>query len=45
MKHYFRLGREDFRAAILKAMPKMLRMAGGNRCRNKPWPSSSDDDG
>jgi hypothetical protein len=24
MKHYFRPGREDFRAAILKAMPKML---------------------
>ena len=24
MKHYFRLGREDFRAAIFKAMPKML---------------------
>ena len=24
MKHYFRPGREDFRQAILKAMPKML---------------------
>jgi len=24
MKHYFRPGREDFRAAILRAMPKML---------------------
>ena len=24
MKHYFRPGREDFRAAILKAMPRML---------------------
>jgi hypothetical protein len=24
MKHYFRPGREDFRAAIVKAMPKML---------------------
>jgi hypothetical protein len=24
MKHYFRPGREDFRTAILKAMPKML---------------------
>ncbi len=24
MKHYFRPGREDFRAAIFKAMPKML---------------------
>jgi integrase len=28
MKHYFRPGREDFRTAILKAMPKML--ADGN---------------
>ncbi len=28
MKHYFRPGREDFRAAIFKAMPKML-AAGG----------------
>ena len=24
MKHYFRPGREDFRTAILRAMPKML---------------------
>jgi hypothetical protein len=24
MKHYFRPGREDFRQAILRAMPKML---------------------
>lgn len=24
MKHYFRPGREDFRTAILKAMPRML---------------------
>ena len=30
MKHYFRPGREDFRAAIFKAMPKML-ADGGNR--------------
>ncbi|MCZ7636724.1 MAG: hypothetical protein M5U12_12240 [Verrucomicrobia bacterium] len=30
MKHYFRPGREDFRAAILKAMPKML-ADGGQR--------------
>ncbi len=28
MKHYFRPGREDFRAAILKAMPKMLGEGG-----------------
>jgi len=31
MKHYFRPGREDFRAAILKAMPKMLADGGGQR--------------
>jgi hypothetical protein len=24
MKHYFRPGREDFRQAIMRAMPKML---------------------
>jgi hypothetical protein len=24
MKHYFRPGRDDFRQAILRAMPKML---------------------
>jgi len=30
MKHYFRPGREDFRTAIFKAMPKML-SDGGNR--------------
>ena len=30
MKHYFRPGREDFRQAILKAMPKML-ADGGQR--------------
>jgi len=28
MKHNFRPGREDFRAAILKAMPKMLADGG-----------------
>ena len=28
MKHYFRPGREDFRAAILRAMPTMLGDAG-----------------
>ncbi|MBE7504417.1 MAG: hypothetical protein HS113_29820 [Verrucomicrobiales bacterium] len=28
MKHYFRPGREDFRAAIFKAMPKMLADGG-----------------
>ena len=31
MKHYFRPGREDFRAAILKAMPKMLADGGAQR--------------
>jgi len=31
MKHYFRPGREDFRAAILKAMPKMLADSGGQK--------------
>ena len=31
MKHYFRPGREDFRAAILKAMPKMLADANGRK--------------
>ena len=30
MKHYFRPGREDFRAAIFRAMPKML-ADGGQR--------------
>ena len=30
MKHYFRPGREDFRAAIFKAMPKM-QADGGQR--------------
>jgi len=30
MKHYFRPGREDFRTAIFKAMPKML-VDGGQR--------------
>lgn len=30
MKHYFRPGREDFRAAIFKAMPQML-ADGGQR--------------
>jgi integrase len=34
MKHYFRPGREDFRAAILKAMPKML--------ADRPQPSVKD---
>ena len=28
MKHYFRPGREDFRQAIIKAMPKMLGQSG-----------------
>ncbi len=28
MKHYFRPGREDFRAAIFKAMPRMLADGG-----------------
>ena len=28
MKHYFRPGREDFRAAIFRAMPKMLADGG-----------------
>jgi hypothetical protein len=32
MKHYFRPGREEFRAAILKAMPKML----AGRPQNSP---------
>jgi hypothetical protein len=31
MKHYFRPGREDFRQAILKAMPKMLADGGGQK--------------
>jgi hypothetical protein len=31
MKHYFRPGREDFRAAILKAMPKMLTDDNGRK--------------
>jgi hypothetical protein len=31
MKHYFRPGREDFRAAILKAMPKMLADGNGRK--------------
>jgi integrase len=31
MKHYFRPGREDFRSAILKAMPKMLADGGVQR--------------
>jgi hypothetical protein len=31
MKHYFRPGREDFRAAILRAMPKMLGMVAASR--------------
>ena len=31
MKHYFRPGREDFRTAILKAMPKMLADGGAQR--------------
>jgi hypothetical protein len=31
MKHYFRPGREDFRAAILKAMPKMHADGGEQR--------------
>lgn len=31
MKHYFRPGREDFRAAIFKAMPKMLADGGAQR--------------
>jgi hypothetical protein len=31
MKHYFRPGREDFRTAILKAMPKMLADANGRK--------------
>ena len=30
MKHYFRPGREDFRAAILKAMPRMLAEGGAH---------------
>jgi hypothetical protein len=29
IKHYFRPGREDFRQAIMKAMPKMLAEGGG----------------
>jgi hypothetical protein len=28
LKHYFRPGREDFRTAIFKAMPKMLADGG-----------------
>jgi integrase len=31
MKHYFRPGREDFRQAIMKAMPKMLADANGRK--------------
>jgi hypothetical protein len=31
MKHYFRPGREDFRTAILKAMPKMLTDDNGRK--------------
>jgi integrase len=31
MKHYFRPGREDFRQAIMRAMPKMLAEGGGQR--------------
>jgi hypothetical protein len=31
MKHYFRPGREDFRTAILKAMPKMLADSRGRK--------------
>jgi integrase len=31
MKHYFRPGREDFRQAIMKAMPKMLADGAGQR--------------
>ena len=31
MKHHFRPGREDFRAAILKAMPKMLADSSGRK--------------
>ena len=40
MKHYFRPGREDFRAAILKAMPKMWRIGRAwYRRGSKCWPS------
>ncbi|HNU53378.1 MAG TPA: integrase, partial [Verrucomicrobiota bacterium] len=31
MKHYFRPGREDFRAAIFRAMPRMLADGGAQR--------------
>jgi hypothetical protein len=35
MKHYFRPGREDFRQAILKAMPKMLADGGQKSAKEK----------
>jgi hypothetical protein len=35
MKHYFRPGREDFRTAILKAMPKMLTDSGQKSARDE----------
>lgn len=35
MKHYFRPGREDFRAAIFKAMPKMLADGGQSSAKEE----------
>ncbi|MCZ7641333.1 MAG: hypothetical protein M5U12_37915 [Verrucomicrobia bacterium] len=35
MKHYFRPGREDFRAAIFKAMPKMLGEGSGRSAKQE----------
>ncbi|HNQ90142.1 MAG TPA: hypothetical protein PKM73_16110 [Verrucomicrobiota bacterium] len=35
MKHYFRPGREDFRASIVKAMPKMLADGGRRSAREE----------
>ncbi|MCZ7641390.1 MAG: hypothetical protein M5U12_38210 [Verrucomicrobia bacterium] len=35
MKHYFRPGREDFRAAIFRAMPKMLADGGEQSARDQ----------
>jgi hypothetical protein len=35
MKHYFRPGREDFRATIIKAMPRMLAEDSEQRSVNK----------
>jgi hypothetical protein len=35
MKHYFRPGREDFRTAIFKAMPKMLADQGQRSAKDE----------